>query len=286
MAENSDKGLVRPSFFRRLWLRIMAVAEDHPFASLSLFGALLAIVLFYGFRLGGFDHFRESWARWRVENFGGRHHVDRSVRTSDVVLSFHRMQFDQLDAFTMTAAHLKASAFRKELKEMAAEEGGRIRIVALDPRLGDVDHPLHPAFAELAAAFGHKPWEYSARCWHSVAVLIELENEIGESLQVRLLTEALPDATPPFFSIGRSGHAYRAKDPDKRLDIIVPRPSKPSGTDSFTHPADIFVNRSGNAEVQRFHASFETAWERSIPLDEPLKNEFLIHLRGEDTPGS
>ena len=281
-----DKALARPSFFRRLWLRILAVAEDHPLASSSVALLLLVIVLFYGFRLGGFDHFRESWARWRVETFGGHHHVDRSVRTSDVVLSFRRMQYDQLDAVTMTAAHLKASAFRKELKEMAAEDGGRIRLVALDPRLGDVDHPLYPAFAKLADAFGHKPWEYSARCWHSVAVLIELENEIGEALQVRLVTKPLPDATLPFFSIGRSGHAYRAKDPAKRLDVIVPRPAKPTGTDSFSQPADIFVNRPENAEVKRFQAAFETAWTNSIPLDDSLKLELLTQLRGQNTPGN
>ena len=45
--------------------------------------AVVGLVLFYAIRLDGFSHCIESGSRWRIETFGGRHHVDRSVRTPD-----------------------------------------------------------------------------------------------------------------------------------------------------------------------------------------------------------
>ncbi len=277
---------VETPWLRRQWLKITAFMEDHPRLSVGAGVLLLAAFLFYGIRLGGFAHFRESAARWRVETFGGAHHVDRSVRIPDVILSFQDRQYDQLDVVAMTAVNLKGTAFRKELREMAADPDGRIRIVALDPRLGEPEHPGHAKFVALAEAFGQKQWEYRARSWHSASVLLHLKEDLGDAIEIRFLSTASEGAHPPFLTAGRAAHLYFSDNPKKRLDIVVPRPDEPTGTDSFTHPGTIYIDRPKNGQVVKFTAQFNELWEKATPLDDALQNELLQELRGQDTPGS
>ena len=133
---NDKTGTIAPSWFRLQWKRLIALLDDHPVPAVTL---LLTMVLFIGFyftQLHGISHFRESFGRWRVENFGGVHEVDRAVRMPDVILSFKPRGYDRLDVMAMTSIHFGGTAFRDELRALAGR-GGIIRIVVLDPRIGD-----------------------------------------------------------------------------------------------------------------------------------------------------
>ena len=206
---------VEASWFRRQWLKLIAVIEDHPKTAIGLGLLLVGIFTFYAFWLDGFRHFRDSGARWRILNFGGTYRVDRSIRVPDVILSLEDFcpQWDRLDLTTPTTMHVWGTAFRRELREIAAKEGARIRVNAFDPRMGDPEHPRHAEFSALASAFGLKTWEFAERCWHSTAVLVHLHQEFDEVFQVRFIVGRAAGDKAPFFCIGRSGHAYLASDP-------------------------------------------------------------------------
>ena len=286
MSEESRTVRTQPSWGRRQWLKIVATVDDHPRATIALVVVVLGVAVFYATRLGGMSHFMESGARWRVDTFGGTHHVDRAVRTPDVLLSFREREFNRLDALAPTAVHFGGTVFREELRAMAAREGGFIRIAALDPRLAEENHPGHARFVALGQAFGLSPYELAARCWHSTAVLLRLAEELADRVEIRLISEPHEDAQAPYFCIGRSGHAYEAGDEGTRLDVIVPRPSEPTGSDSFTHPGMIIKNRPNNPDVLRHTREFESLWNAATQLDDELRIELLDHIDGQYTPRS
>lgn len=272
-------GKVQLSWLRRQWLKVAAVIGDHPKTATVMLVGSIGLILFYGIRLGGFSHFIESAARWRLETFGGSHHVSRSVRTPDVLLSMKHPDYDRLDVISPTAVHLGGSAFRKEFRKMAKEHA-RMRVAVLDPRLSDPAHPQHQRFLALAKAFGQSSRELDARLWHSVAVLLFLQEEFGDRLEIRLISAPSPDARAPYFSIGRSGHLYQSFNPKRRLDVIVPRPDQPTFTDSFSNPGVIIVNRPDHSDVILFTEAFKAMWESATPLDEALREEFCAHIDG------
>ena len=110
--------------------------DDHPVPAVTMLLVIVFGVGFYATQLKGVSHFRESFSRWRVESFGGIHEVDRAVRMPDVILSFKPRGYDRLDAMVMTSIHFGGTAFRDELRALAAR-GGIIRIVVLDPRIAE-----------------------------------------------------------------------------------------------------------------------------------------------------
>jgi hypothetical protein len=286
MSEDTPTARVQLSWTRRQWLKITALAGDHPGIAVLVLGGSLGLILFYGIRLGGFSHFLESGARWRMETFGGSHHVERSVQTPDVLLSLKQVEYDRLDVTAPTAIHLGGTAFRKELRRMVLERGGQLRINALDPRLADPDHPSHQRFVSLAEVFGMTEIELAARCWYSTAVLLHLEEEFGDGVQIRLISQAGDSAAHPYFCIGRSGQSYFSDDPKTRLDVIIPRPAEPTFSNSFTHPGVIIKDRPKQAEVIRFTAAFNATWANATPLDQALQDELRTHLDGQSNPGN
>jgi len=195
----------------------------------------------------------------------------------DVVLSFKPRGYNRLDAMAMTSIHFGGTAFRREL-EALAKRGGLIRIVILDPWVFDPDSPNTATFADLAAAFGKEPWELRAKCWYSTAVIVRLSQELGDSLQVRLIDEPLSQAEPPYFVPGRSSHAYLASDIEDRLDVIVPRIDPEEGVSSLVHPARVVIDRRENQEVRTFTDAFTEAWERGTAVDESLAEELVNHI--------
>lgn len=257
---------------------VTAWVGDHP--RVSLLAGLLAVsaLLFYGIRLNGFAHMAESLARWRMEVFGGTFRVERSIEVPDVILSFHGEAFDRVDAVSASAGFMGGTAFRKEIAVIAGRPGAKIRVVALDPRMGTAGHPRHAEFAQAAAAFGMKTWEYAARCRHSSAVLLHLLEDFAPVMEARLLDAPLASASPPFFTPGRSVQLYRSDDPAIRLDILVPRPVESDGIDSFAHPGQIIRHRPDEPEVKRFIGAFEEAWSKALPLDAKLQAEILNSL--------
>jgi len=263
---------------------LTAWAGDHP--RLALLGGLFLAGggYFYGVKLNGFAHMADSIGRWRIEVFGGTFKVERSIEVPDVILSLREEKYDRVDAVAASAGFMGGAAFRKEIKAIAGRPGAAIRVVVVDPRMGAPEHPRHAEFAVAAVAFGMKPWEYSARCWHSAAVLLHLKQEIGSALEVKLLDERLDGAPAPFFTQGRSVQLFRGDDPAVRLDILVPRPSEADGMDSFTHPGLLIRNRPDDAEVKRFSGAFAHAWNRARPLDAALEAELLHTLTHEPTP--
>jgi len=273
------------SWPRRQWLKFVAVLQDHPLPTLSLAALALFFLLFYATRLHGWSHFTESFARWRVDTFGGAHSVSRSIRLPDVLLSFKANQHDRLDVLAPTSIHLGANAFRQELHEIIAR-GGSIRIVTLDPRLADPSHAYHARYLELAEAFGQAPGEFAARTRYGAATLARLAAELGPACQVRFLAQPLPDTAPPYFTLGRCANSYSAGDPANRFDVIVPRPDQPTGSDSFTHPAAVIVKRPGNPDVVLFSAAFEAAWALSQPLGEWLESSLLNSPHAPTTQGN
>lgn len=277
MSAEAKMGKVQLSWLRRQWLKVAAVIGDHPKTATFMLVGTVGLLLFYGIRLGGFSHFIESAARWRLETFGGTLRVSRSVRTPDVLLSMKHPEYNRLDVTSPTASHLGGSAFRKELRKMAADHA-QMRINVLDPRLSDPSHPQHERFLALADAFGQSPRELDARLWHSAAVLLHLQEEFGDHLEVRLISKPSPAAKPPYFSIGRSGHLYQSGNPKRRLDVIVPRPAEPTFTDSFSDPGMIIVDRPKNPEVLRFTEAFKAMWEAATPLDATVQREFRTHI--------
>ena len=266
---------------RKQWLKVIAVLQDYPKISVTTITLTLGSLLFYATQLDGLAHFKESFSRWRVENFGGEHQVDRAARAPDVILSFPNAHYDRVDLLSMTSIHFGGRAFRKEI-EGVIQRGGIIRVVGLDPRIGNNQHPNNGSFIELAKAFDEELWEFRARCWHSAAVLVRLNQQLGERFQVRLIAEAIPGATSPYMSPGRWSHAYREDDPSKRMDVIVERPDTPDGRSSFAHAARVFRNRPDDPTVSRFTALFEEAWKRGTPLDLPLTQVLLESLDGPE----
>ena len=280
MSEQSKTARIQPSWGRRQWLKILAIIDDHPKVAIFLAMVVLGGVLFYAMLLGGLSHFFQSAARWRVESFGGTLHVDRAVRTPDVLLSFRESEFNRLDALVPTATHFGGTAFRAELRAMVDREDGLIRVGALDPRLSDPDHPQHKRFTELAEAFGMSDYELEARCWYSTAVLLCLEAEFGAGIEIRLIEAPVENAQSPYFCLGRSGHLYYSDGRKGRLDVIVPRPEKPTGSDSFTNPGMIIKNRPKDDDVVRFNRNFDSMWEGALELNGDLRDQFLDHLNG------
>jgi hypothetical protein len=188
-------------------------------------------------------------------------------------------EYDRLDVTSPTASHLGGSAFRKELRKMAKAHA-QMRINVLDPRVSDPSHPQHERFLALAEVFGQSHRELDARLWHSVAVLMHLQEEFGDQLEVRLISKPSTEAQAPYFTIGRSGHLYQSGNPKRRLDVIVPRPDEPTFTDSFSDPGMIIVNRPENAEVLRFTEAFKSMWELATPLDGTIQKELRAHIDG------
>lgn len=280
MDQQHRTGTLKPPWARQQWRKVVVVVEDHPKSTLSVVLVGLVFVIFYGTQLRGLAHFRESFSRWRVESFGGVHRVERAVRMSDVLLSFRARDYDRLDVLSLTSIHFGGIAFREEL-EAITRRGGIIRVVMMDPRLSDDGSEKKEAFGKLAEEFGQDREEFRARCWYSTAVILRLSRQLGENLQVRLVSEPIPGSSAPYFSPGRSAHAYMASDPSNRMDIIIPRPDSPSGTDTFTHPASIILDRpDGNPDVDRFTTAFEKAWDGAEVLDETLTQELLKHVNG------
>jgi hypothetical protein len=281
MAENSlhtPPVRVGPSRLRCLWRAMAAWFGDHPLTALMLGLLAAAAVWFCGVRLHGFAHLNESFGRWRMEAFGGTFQVKRAIELPDVFLSFREENYDRLDAMTASAAFMGGTAFRDELKVLAERPGARLRVVALDPRMGEPSHPHFADFTASAEAFGMDAREYRVRSWHSLAVLLRLLKAHAPALEVRLLDRRLPETSPPFLTEGRSLHLYRHGRESTRLDVLVPHPSQPDGTDSFSHPGFLIRNRPDNSEVKRFAASFESAWQASLPLDAALQEQLLQAL--------
>ena len=272
MHKQDRVGTIAPAWLRIQWKKLLAVLDDHPVPTLSVLGACVLLVGFYATQLHGLSHFRESFARWKVETFGGVHEVDRAVRMPDVILSFKPRGYDRLDAISMTSIHFGGIAFREELRELV-NRGGLIRVVILDPRLSDPDSPSAPAFAKLASAFGTNPWVLREECWYSTAVILSLSEELGESFQVRLLSNPLPQAEEPYFSLGKSAHAYLYTAPNDRLDVIVPRQDPDQGLSSFAQPASVIIYRPEHPDVQKFKSAFEEAWEHGTVVDQSLYEE-------------
>lgn len=246
---------------------------DHPRLSILAGAAFLGALLFYGIRLNGFAHLQEGLNRWRMEVFGGRFRVERSIEVPNVILSFRGEAFDRLDAISSSAGFLGGTAYRRELTAISQRPGAKMRVVAIDPRMAMHAHPRHGEFAAEAAAFGLKEWEYAARCRYSAAVLLHLQEDFSSSLEVRFLDTPLAPGQRPFFLPGRSVHLYRADDPSIRLDILVHRPAEPDGMDSLSHPGLIIRHRPDDPDVKKFRAVFEEAWAAARPVDAVLQKE-------------
>jgi len=258
---------------------VVAWVEDHPKTAIAGLLGLLGLLYFYAVPLRGLAHARESFARWRIERFGGVHQVDRSVQIYDVLLSFEPRPLDRLDVVSLFSNHVGGRSFEQEL-EAVVGAGGHVRVVTLDPRMGDESHPRHAAFAALGRAFGQEPWLFEANVWHSTATLVALQERLGERFEIRFTTDGLPDARAPFFTHGRSAHSYSSSKPKRRLDVIVPRPESPDGADSLAHPAMVIRNRPDHPEVKKYTAALEALWGASAPLDDALKSQLVARFDG------
>jgi hypothetical protein len=273
---HTPTGRVSLSWPRRQWLKFIATLEDHPVPALTLATLAAAFLIFYATQHHGWSHFQESFARWRVDTLGGSHHVNRSIQIPDVLLSFNDPYHDRIDFIAPTTVYLGANAFRKELQELF-DHHGAARILTLDPRLADPAHPHHARYLELAQAFGQAPWEFAARSIYNAAVVMRLTDEFGDACQVRFISAPSPEAHPPYFTIGRSGHSYQSDNPADRLDVMVPRPKSPTGHDSLTDPAAIVVDRPDLPDIVRFNEAFEQNWENATPLDDTIRDFVLLN---------
>ena len=270
-------GLIVPSWPRRQWLKMVAWIEDRPIRTLTLMVLLLGLGLFYAFRLNGLGHFQESFARWRIENFGGEHTVDRSVRSADLILSFAPQRCDRADVLSLVSLHFSGTAFRKDLEAFAAR-GGRIRIVTLDPKLSEPSHPHYERFVALGKAFGQDPLSFRARCVYMATVVVGLKDALGEALNVRVIDAPLSGADSPYFCLGRSTQLYFADDRPERTDLLAGRPTSPTLLDSFADPQLVIRNRPDHPDVLRFSQAFEEAWSAGRPLDESLRTSLEERL--------
>lgn len=272
------QGHLSPSWRRRQWLKVIVWIEDRPVPTLGGLALLLAFGLFYAFQLDGLGHFRESFARWRVENFGGVHSVDRSVRSPDVILSFTPRSSDRLDILSLVSLHFSGTAFRADL-EAFARRGGKARIVTLDPRLTDSDHPNHALFLALGEAFGQDPLSFGARCWYTASVVLGLEEALGDSFDIRFIDGPIEGARAPYFCLGRSTHAYASNGSTERMDLLLPRPEEPTQLDSFADPQWIILDRPHDPRVVQFTEAFAKAWQAGHPLDATLGQQIREHLQ-------
>ena len=110
--------------------------------------------------------------------------------------------------------------------------------------------------------------------------MVALRQRLGEKFQIRFTTTGLPDAHAPFFTHGRSALPYSSAKPNRRLDVIVPRPATPDGADSLAHPALVIRNRPNHELVKKYTAAFDTLWEAASPIDESLKSALIAHFDG------
>ncbi len=272
------RGTVELSFFRRQWLKLVALMEDHPRAFLAAGGLVLALVWVYGIPLQGAGHCRESLRRWKLEMMGGEYSIDRAIRIFDVLMSFEPEPHDRLDVVVVGGVPLAASAFREELETVVTRRRGRVRYIVLDPRPGEPGSPMAPAYEALATEFGQEPWEFRAGAWHAAAVALRLGEKLGDNFEVRLLSRPAPDAPPPFFVGARWVHAYDADDPSSRMDVVAFGTSGRSGEDYASKPATLYVDRPDDAVVTALQSRFDALWEQADPLDETVRAELMKTL--------
>ena len=111
-----------------------------------------------------------------------------------------------------------------------------------------------------------------------------MEEDLGDGIEIRLISEPSDTSKYPYFCSGRSGHNYFSTNQKKRLDIIVPRPEKPTYSNSFTHPGKIIKDRPKNADVVRFTKAFEATWETAIPINQALHEKLRTYLDAQSNP--
>lgn len=280
MESSRQFGKIGHSWGRRQWLRLVAWMEDHPWPSLGVMVLGVGFVVFYGVRLGGISHFKTSFARWRVENFGGEIAVDRSIRVFDVLLSFEPVPYDRLDVVSAGAMPVGLSSLRQELNEVVKNDRGLVRYVALDPRLADPDRPDRAAFEELARRYGLEPWELREGIDLTMSAVLHVARDLGPGFEVRVVQEL--DAGGEIVGLltaGRGAHAYRSGDPSARLDILLTG-SGSAGNGGLAQPALVVRNRPDHPLVRERQEQFERLWNKAVPLDVELRKEVLEDLNG------
>ena len=239
---------------------------------------MLFLVVFYAIPLRGVAHARESLRRWMLEMVGGEYEIDRGVRIYDVILSIEPEEHDRVDLVSMGGVPLVGSAFRRDLETLVAERGGKVRFLALDPRVSASDHPSHGHFKALAVELGQETWEFRSAVWHAAAVLLRLKEQLGEDFEVHFVDGQEGVGGNGGFIRKPWVNAYGGKDPRKRMDLVAADPEAHPGADYSARPAKLYVDRPDDAEVEALGKLFEEWWGKTTVLDDALREEFLAHL--------
>ncbi len=271
-------GEVALPFWRRQWKTLVALMDDHPLPFILSAALIFLFVVFYAVPLRGLSHAAESLRRWKLEMVGGEYEIDRGVRIYDVILSIEPEEHDRVDLVSMGGVPMVGSAFRRDIETLVGARGGKVRFLALDPRVSAPDHPSYPHFEALAADLGQETWEFRASVWHAAAVLLRLKEQLGAGLEIHFVEGRE--------NVGGSGgfirkpwlNAYGEANPRKRMDVVAADPDDHPGEDYSARPAKLYVDRPDDAEVAALGKLFEEWWEKTTVLDAALREEFLAHL--------
>jgi hypothetical protein len=272
------QGEVALPFWRRQWKMLVAIMDDHPLPFIIASMVLAALVAFYAVPLRGASHCLESFRRWKLEMVGGEYVIDRGVRIYDVMLSIEPEEHDRADLVSMGGVPLVGSAFRSDIETLVGARAGKLRFLALDPRVSDPKHPSFARFEALALALGYKPWEFRASVWHAAAVLLRMHESLGAGFEIRFVTgqEGVEGAdgfvAKPWVSLYGSG------DRRKRMDLVAADPGEDSGEDYSARPAHLIVDRPDDPEVVELGKLFEEWWEKSTVLDATLQEQLMARL--------
>jgi len=277
-ANAKREGRIALPFWRRQWKKLVAIMDDHPYP--FLLGGILAgiLVVFYAVPLRGASHCVESLRRWKLEMVGGEYEIDRAVRIYDVMLSFEPAEHDRVDIVSMGGVPLVGSAFRREIETVVEARNGRVRFLALDPRVSEPGHPSHGEFKALAEELGEEPWEFRASVWHAAAVLLRLGESLGAGFEVRFVTGQEGVGGRPGFVGAPWVSAYESGNPRRRMDFMALEGGNHAGKDFSARPARLLVNRPDSREAVERGRRFAEWWEKSAVPDAGMREEFMAHL--------
>lgn len=271
-------GKVALPFWRRQWKKLVALMDDHPLPFILFATLALLLVVFYAVPLWGFAHAAESLQRWKLEMVGGENEIDRGVPIYDLILSIEPEEHDRVDLVSMGGVPLAGTPFRSDIETLVGARGGKVRFLALDPRVSAPEHPSYPYFTSLAADLGQETWEFRAAVWHATAVLLGMKEQLGEGFEVHFVNGLENVREIGGFIRKPWLNAYGVTNPRNRMDVVAADPADHPGEAYLAGPAKLYVDRPDNAEVVALGVLFEEWWRMTTVLDGALREQFLAQL--------
>ncbi len=284
--EDKSKNEEKMPIKRKSLIRLVLEREldDHQMWRLGplLFVLVISINIFswgLGWSMGwykkaSFSYSVKAYNELYLNIFGGEIAYDNAFKVYDALEAFEQPGYNAFDIAAITIYTTATSYRRGKFENILKRQGGRIRILLLDPRMAFKDNS-RADFRAMSHNFGDPASITFAECYLSTIALIEAKKALakyGDRFQVRFYSKPHPDAVENYFILGRSYHKYSTKDKNSRFDIIVPYGNKKEkNVDSALRRAYLVKDAPGNARVVQYTTAFDKVWETAAPISEIAK---------------